>query len=207
MFWIAGVYLYLVKQSNLFVCFWQSTTCCPSALIQDSSCTLSSASRRLACSWDSTAGGSCRFFCSFARRSRRFVGGSCRFGSCRFGGSRRPLGRTGGSFGHFLRRRGNSCGGKRGSLLVKLNRCFCFSLWCHLRETQTLHTAQHVRPKDHVVGADTGEPGGASVDLRSRQAEELTRWTVCATAPVGTWMKAETNLVWMNRKNCGCISH
>lgn len=42
-------------------------------------------------------------------------------------------------------------------------------------EQRTLHTAQHVRSQGHVVGADTGEPGGALVDLRSRQAEELTR--------------------------------
>lgn len=62
-----------------------------------------------------------------------------------------------------------------GSLRLVLNRCFRFSLCCHLHQTPTLHTAQHVRRQDHVVGTDAGEPGGALVDLRSRQAEELTR--------------------------------
>lgn len=63
--------------------------------------------------------------------------------------------------------------------------CFFFATF-DLRETPTSHTARSVRSQGHVVGADAGERGGALVDLRSRQAEELTSSAICATAPVGT---------------------
>lgn len=92
-----------------------SSFCALSALIQDSSRTLNRNDRR-PCSRDGAAGSSCRFCCSFAGRRRRF-GGS----------SRRPLGRPGGSRGHLLRRRGDSCGCKHGSLRLVLSGCFRFS--------------------------------------------------------------------------------